>query len=45
MKALGSEPYWEEIAIPCDFYYEIETDWQVLSVRFLLGLDIKFTFC
>jgi hypothetical protein len=20
MKALGSEPYWEEIAIPCDFY-------------------------
>jgi hypothetical protein len=26
MKALGSEPYWEEIAIPCDFYYEIETD-------------------
>ena len=26
MKDLGSEPFLEEIAMPCQYYYEIQTD-------------------
>ncbi|MBI4155612.1 MAG: hypothetical protein HY507_00050 [Candidatus Zambryskibacteria bacterium] len=26
MRSLGEEPSWEEIALPCKYYYEIQTD-------------------